>query len=251
MVKIILPFYALTTGMLMLGGVSAQTTRDGDLRECTGRGWSTCNRWDHCIWLGTERDGTCHNNCPAIGFPDDLGTPRDCHNLEGCNLVGFSTRCDFTDVDVKCSTANDDNWVTTQRQCQALEGCTFNLIPGKNECIPVVDCSTANDSDWRTALSQCRALDGCRFNTAWGENECIKDCSSANDANWLTTLAQCQVIKGCKFNPAPGKNECIEESSLATDVYISEETEYDYEDEDEVAERAGDESAPRPSLRGA
>jgi len=250
MVKIILPFYALTTGMLMLGGVSAQTTRDG-LLECTGRGWSTCNRWDHCIWLGTERDGTCHNNCPAIGFPDDLGTPRDCHNLEGCNLVGFSTRCDFTDVDVKCSTANDDNWVTTQRQCQALEGCTFNLIPGKNECIPVVDCSTANDSDWRTTLSQCRALDGCRFNTAWGENECIKDCSSANDANWLTTLAQCQVIKGCKFNPALGKNECIEESSFATDVYISEETEYDYEDEDEVAERTGDESAPRPSLRGA
>ncbi len=223
MTKIIVPLYAYTlTGMLILGGVSAQTTREGDLRECTGRGWNTCNNsnWTHCMWVGTRDEGKCHNNCPVIGFPNNIGTPRDCHNLEGCDLVGFSTRCDFTDRDLQCSTANDDDWVTTQRNCQALEGCTFSLIPGQNECIPVVDCSSANDRDWHTTWSQCHALDGCKFNTAWGENECIKDCSSANDANWLTTLAQCQVIKGCMFNPAVGKNECIEESSMATEAYV-------------------------------
>ncbi len=248
-IKIIVPIYAYTlTGMLMLGGVSAQTTREGDLRECTGRGWNTCNNsdWTHCMWVGTRDEGTCHNNCPVIGFPDNIGTPRDCHNLEGCDLVGFSTRCDFTDRDLQCSTANDDDWFTTQRNCQALEGCTFSLVPGQNECIPVVDCSSANDRDWQTTWSQCRDLDGCKFNTAWGENECIKDCSSANDANWLTTLAQCQVIKGCMFNPAIGKNECIEESSMATQAYVDVENGYEYDDEDNTNPQLHARPWPRP-----
>jgi hypothetical protein len=256
MAKIIIPFFALA-GMSMLGGVNAQTKTNGDLRDCSTRGMNTCERWSHCLWVNDEHgEGACYNNCPAIGFPDDLGTTRDCNNLEGCDLVGYSTRCDFTDREVKCSTANNPDWVITTRQCKALEGCTFNVAPGKNECIEVVDCSSANDSKWRTTLSQCRALDGCRFNTAWGKNECMRDCSSANNSNWITTMSKCQAIKGCKFNPIRGKNECIEDPSTtatAFEAYFSTESDFadEDEDEDEVAQPSESDRAHMPNLRGA
>mmetsp|Transcript_6411 Transcript_6411/g.9798 ORF Transcript_6411/g.9798 Transcript_6411/m.9798 type:complete len:256 (-) Transcript_6411:45-812(-) len=255
MAKIII--FALA-GMSMFGGVSAQTHKNGDLRDCSTRGMNTCERWPQCIWVNDEHgEGACYNNCPAIGTGgSEFGTPRDCKNLEGCDLVGYSTRCDFTDREVKCSTANDPDWVITRRQCKALEGCTFNLAPGKNECIEVVDCSSANDSKWRTTLKQCQALDGCRFNTSRGKNECMRDCSSANNSNWITTMSQCQAIKGCTFNTAWGKNECIEDSSTtatAFEVYFSTETDFadEDEDEDEVAQSSESDRAPMPNLRGA
>ena len=132
MTKIIIPFFALAC---LLGGVSAQTTKDGDLRECAGRGWNTCDSWKHCNWRGTKSDGECYNNCPVIGFPDNVGTTRDCQNLEGCHMVGYSTTCDFKSKVVDCSAANNPNWLTTWHQCQAIDGCMFNPIFGKNECI--------------------------------------------------------------------------------------------------------------------
>lgn len=89
------------------------------------------------MWVGVERgEGECMNNCPVIGWPDNIGTTQDCLNLEGCDTAGyFSRSCDFAKVD--CSSANDDDWATTWKQCNAIEGCIiFNPIFGRNECIP-------------------------------------------------------------------------------------------------------------------
>ena len=135
MTKIIIPFFAFAC---VLSGVSAQTTKDGDLRECTGRGWNTCKRWKHCNWRGTESDGECYNNCPLINTGgSELGTTRDCQNLEGCDVVAKSQRCDFKSKVVDCSSANNPDWFTTWQQCQAILGCMFNPIFGKNECIEI------------------------------------------------------------------------------------------------------------------
>eukprot|EP00984_Skeletonema_dohrnii_P025069 scaffold14195_cov155-Skeletonema_dohrnii-CCMP3373.AAC.16 len=262
MAKIIIPFFALA-GMSMFGGVSAQTHKNGDLRDCSTRGMNTCERWPQCIWVNDEHgEGACYNNCPAIGTGgNEFGTTRDCNNLEGCDLVGYSTRCDFTDREVKCSTANNSDWVITQRQCKALEGCTFNLAPGKNECIEVVDCSSANDSKWRTTLKQCQALDGCRFNTAWGKNECMRDCSSANNSNWITTMSQCQAIKGCTFNTAwayfSTESHNVDHRFPVDDDHLGASTSTMWknldpadEDEDEVAKLTAGDRAPTANLRG-
>jgi hypothetical protein len=135
MTKIIIPFFAFAC---MLSGVSAQTTKDGDLRECTGKGSNTCKRWKHCNWRGTESDGECYNDCPLINTGgSELGTTRDCQNLEGCDVVAKSQRCDFKSKVVDCSSANNPDWFTTWQQCQAILGCMFNPIFGKNECIEI------------------------------------------------------------------------------------------------------------------
>lgn len=180
MVKFIIPFFAFA-----ISGVSnAQTHRDGTLRECNALGWNTCDRWSHCMWVGVERgEGECMNNCPVIGWPDNIGTTQDCLNLEGCDTAGyFSRSCDFAKID--CSSANDDDWQTTVKQCQALDGCKFNLTPGRNECIP--DCSTANDDDWTTTWKQCMAIEGCIFNPIFGRNECIPDWNAESFASIAT-----------------------------------------------------------------
>ena len=135
------------------------------------------------MWVGVERgDGECMNNCPVIGWPDNIGTTQDCLNLEGCDMVGYSLSCDFAKVD--CSSANDDDWATTWKQCQALDGCKFNLTPGRNECIP--DCSSANDDDWTTTWKQCKAIEGCIFNPIFGRNECIPDWNAESFASIAT-----------------------------------------------------------------
>ena len=181
MTKIIIPFFALAC---LLGGVSAQTTKDGDLRECAGRGWNTCDSWKHCIWVGEKKGvGTCYNNCPVIGFPDNVGTTRDCQNLEGCHMVGYSNKCDYESKVVDCSEANNSDWLITLRQCQKLDGCMFNPVFGKNECIKEVNCSAANNSDWVITWRQCQKIDGCKFNPVFGKNECIRDWSAASYVN--------------------------------------------------------------------
>ena len=274
MTKIIIPFFAFAC---VLSGVSAQTTKDGDLRECTGRGWNTCDSWKHCNWRGTKSDGECYNNCPVIGFPDNVGTTRDCQNLEGCDVVAKSQRCDFKSKVVDCSAANNPNWLTTWHQCQAIDGCMFNPIFGKNECIEIAAwspeayvnvqnhpdggndqgrlsdefnkklpiknvylssssnssegsssrsgnglCSSANNPNWLITLQQCAVINGCMFNPIPGRNECIKEvnCSAANNSDWVITWRQCQKIDGCKFNPVFGKNECIRDWSAASYVNI-------------------------------
>jgi hypothetical protein len=296
MTKIIIPFFAFAC---VLSGVSAQTTKDGDLRECTGRGWNTCDSWKHCNWRGTKSDGECYNNCPVIGFPDNVGTTRDCQNLEGCHMVGYSTTCDFKSKVVDCSAANNPNWLTTWHQCQAIDGCMFNPIFGKNECIEIAAwspeayvnvqnhpdggndqgrlsdefnkklpiknvylssssnssegsssrsgnglCSSANNPNWLITLQQCAVINGCMFNPIPGRNECIKEvnCSAANNSDWVITWRQCQQIDGCMFNPIFGKNECIRDWSAAAYVNIQNDRDGD-EDEDTQSESSGDVSS--------
>jgi hypothetical protein len=86
----ILYYILLAIAAGILGGVNAQTTPNGDLRECTTRGWNTCDRWDHCYWRGTKKSGVCFNDCDRIL---QIGTPRDCSNLRGCMLNRRRTKC--------------------------------------------------------------------------------------------------------------------------------------------------------------